>query len=449
MWKTITRLAQIRSLSTFSHNFATHKGLPYSDVEFVQKKQRYKQTEDFGRPEKRDFRNRRSSYQDRNGNSVYSESRHNSFDNIDDNSWEEGAENNNRYSNKQESHTSVYRNQEKGQYGEPREKRNANLSKIGVPGKWKVGAGFVKEADRLREIQDRCNGNFKKMANFTVKRDPGIRRQAKMLEEFSDPNIVLREEELDGEVDVVKFDKVYDKYQQDKHDLKELNKLRIVKQKYFKDTPEEKTLTWSDKEHIRFLHNSDPQQWTIEMIAEHFRIEPHVAKAVASAKWIPKKSKLQEEISSNSNEIYPSVYGKREQQTTERQSFGDKETVTWQEVAKDMGVRGDVVNRNESKSKPASVELEDAGVDKDLVLQYLSHGSPSKWASRKPNQMNVKFDDAEEVRQVTGKQIASQEHQETKQNREDGENIGDVYQKGDGFYTSEGELLYRVPNLSK
>ncbi|XP_032781603.2 neugrin [Daphnia magna] len=450
MWKVVTRLVQNRSLSTFSHNFSTHKGLPNSDTEFVQKKQRYKQTDDFGHPEKTHFRSRGSGYQDRNGNSAYSESRHNSFVNIVDNSWEESAGKNNRYSNKTDSHRSEYRDQGKGQYGEPRERGNANLSKIGVPGKWKVGAGFVRESDRLRDIQDRCRGNFKKMANFTIKREPGIRRQAKVLEEFSDPNIFPREEELDGEVDVVKLDKVYDKYQQNKQDIKELTKLRIVKQKYFKDTTEEKTLTWSDKEHIRFLHNSDPQQWTIEMIAEHFRIEPHVAKAVASAKWIPKKSKLQEEISSNSTEIYPPVNEKSEQQTAKRQSFEDKQIMTWHEVTKDMGVTCDAVSKNQSKSKPASVELEDVGVDKDLVLQYLSPGSPSKWASRKSSQTNVKLDEAEEVRQVIGKQIAPQQHLEIKQNTEDGEkNIGDVYQKGDAFFTSEGELLYRVPNLSK
>ncbi|KAI9555103.1 hypothetical protein GHT06_017618 [Daphnia sinensis] len=408
MWKVVTHLAQIRSLSTFSHNFSSHKGLPYSDTEYVQKKQRYKQTEDFGRPEKKHFRSRGSGYQDRNGNSANSESRHNSFSDIDDNSWEESAERNKRYSNNTDSYKPVYRYQEKGQYGEPRERGNANLSEIGVPGKWKVGAGFVKESDRLREIQDRCRGDFKKMAQYTIKRDPGVRRRAKALEEFSDPNLFPREEDLDGEVDVVKFDKVYDKYQQDKQDLKELNKLRIVKQKYFKDATEEKTLTWSDKEHIRFLHNSDPQQWTIEMIAEHFRIEPHVAKAVASAKWIPKKSKLHEEISSNSNEIYSPVNGTGEQQTAERQSFEDKQRVTWQEVAKDMGIKGNAESRNESNSKPASVELEDVGVDKNLVFQYLSRGSPSKWASPKPNQMNVKHDEAEEVRQVIEKQISPQ-----------------------------------------
>lgn len=408
MWKVLTRFAQTRSLSISSSKFYNHKESSFSDPEFVQKKQRYRQTDDFDHPEKKAFRNKGYNDRDRDGNSDYSQSRHTSFDATVEDAWGESPAKNNRYSSKRDSYSPRYRNEEREEYGEDSVHKNANLSEIGKPGKWKVGAGFVKESDRLREIQNKCRGNFNKMAKFTVKRDPGIRRQAKVLEEFSDPSAFSREEELDGEVDVMKLDKVYDKYQQGKRDIKEMTQLRIVKQKYFKDSAEEKTLTWSDKEHIRFLHNSDPQHWTIEMIAEHFRIEPHVAKAVASAKWIPKKSKLQEENSSNSSEISVPVHIESEHQTVKRQSSEDKQRMTWQEATKSMGLTHDAAINDDSKSKPALVEPEDVNADKDLVLQYLFHGSPSKWASQKPNRTNFNVDEIDGVQQVIENKTALQ-----------------------------------------
>ena len=58
-----------------------------------------------------------------------------------------------------------------------------------------------------------------------------------------------------------------------------MNKLKKVEKKYFPEEQELNLLTWSAKEQIRYLHHTDPQQWTPEHIAECFPISPEGAKA--------------------------------------------------------------------------------------------------------------------------------------------------------------------------
>ena len=415
MWNQIqksvfTRFFQFRSLTTSSHKCADYRGASFSNTDFERKKPKYgNKSDDFDYPKRntnsRDYNKVNGGYPQRSNS--HSESRHASFDANDEDVWEDQPAKHNRYSNKKDSYTSGYRNEEREEYGEDRRQGNANLSEIGKPSKWNVGRHFVKESERLREIQNQCRGDFKKMARFTVKRDPGMRRQVKAMGEFSNPNEFSREEDFDDEVNVMNLEKMYDETQSKKQDIKENIKMKIVKQKYFKDSVEEKTLSWSDKEHIRFLHNSDPQQWTFEMIAEHFRIEPHVAKAVATAKWIPKKPKSEETSLPSSSEMYPLANIAEEQEEITKpppspfksRLFKENQRVTLQELKKDMGVTEELI-KNDSESKAPKVvdfELEDVGVDKDLVLQYLSGKSPiSKWAPQESNQSELKI--AEEAR---------------------------------------------------
>ncbi|XP_046652466.1 neugrin-like isoform X2 [Daphnia pulicaria] len=461
MWKSVlTRLSQSRSLTTSSHNFTDYKGASFSNADFERKRQRYVKKDDFDYPKRndnsRDYKKNSDGYPQRyNSNSG---SRHTSFNADDEDSWEDRPAHKNRYSNNRDTYTSRFRSQEREDYGEERNQGNANLSEIGVPSKWKVGNHFVKESDRLREIQNKCRGDFKKMASFTVKRNPGIRRQVEALGEFANQNEFAREEDFDDEVNVNKFDKMYDEAQSKKQEIKELVKMKMVKQKYFKDAVEGKTLSWSDKEHIRFLHNSDPQQWTFEMIAEHFRIEPQVAKAIATAKWIPKKTKSEELNLSNPIEIHPLANVVEEQQEITRTSthpsksrmFKENQRVTLQELKKDMGVTEESIVKNNFKSTEIDLEPEDVSVDKDLVLQYLSSKSPPKWSSQESTHSERKVLDEADLKIVQfSEDRDSQQHSRILTKTENGENTDSIYQKGDSFYTADGELLYRVPNLSK
>lgn len=54
---------------------------------------------------------------------------------------------------------------------------------------------------------------------------------------------------------------------------------RIVKEKYFKENMPN-LLTWSEKEQIRHLASTEPDEWTPEKIAESFPVTVPVAKVL-------------------------------------------------------------------------------------------------------------------------------------------------------------------------
>ena len=381
MWKSVLgRVVHSRSIATTSHSFFNNKGPSFSDTEYVKEKPRYgRKRGEFS--ERNNFRDKYEKNTEGRGrrDMFDSEKRHVSFDSTRGGP-EYPTKNYDKY--KQE----FNKEPRERSNGFEDDRRNANLSPIGTPGKWKVGAGFVQEAEKLRS-KVRTQHDFAKALakNQKIKKDPGIRRQVRAVEEFSDPNKFPSEEELDEEVDVLKFDKLYDKSQQTKSQVREMVQLKMVQQKYFKEGNRENILSWSDKEHIRYLHNSDPQQWTFEMIAEQFRIDPQVAKAVATAKWIPKKPQKTEGIPINSEEIYPLENVNDENQINEppamkhSASSNSKKPLTWRELRASMGDPEDAVN-SAKHSEPARVEPEEL-VDKDMIFQYLSHGSPVKWAN--------------------------------------------------------------------
>lgn len=57
--------------------------------------------------------------------------------------------------------------------------------------------------------------------------------------------------------------------------MKEKEKLQIVYQKYFKKNMPN-FLTWNDREQIKFLHRTNPEEWTLEKLSESFPALPNV-----------------------------------------------------------------------------------------------------------------------------------------------------------------------------
>ncbi|CAB3244660.1 unnamed protein product [Arctia plantaginis] len=61
---------------------------------------------------------------------------------------------------------------------------------------------------------------------------------------------------------------------------------RIIKEKYFKENMPN-LLTWSEKEQIRHLASTEPDEWTPEKIAESFPVTVLVAKKLLKYPWKP------------------------------------------------------------------------------------------------------------------------------------------------------------------
>lgn len=72
---------------------------------------------------------------------------------------------------------------------------------------------------------------------------------------------------------------------------KEQVKFHMIKNKYFKEQKMPNFLTWSEKEQIRELHKSEPNDWTPERLAESFPAVEEVIVKILKSKWTPANMK--------------------------------------------------------------------------------------------------------------------------------------------------------------
>ncbi|KAJ8714604.1 hypothetical protein PYW07_002829 [Mythimna separata] len=118
--------------------------------------------------------------------------------------------------------------------------------------------------------------------------NPGLDRQIKA---FEAEGLRVKEENLEefveqSESDFYNVGEAYNEHHNEtligKYELRH----RIVKEKYFKENMPN-LLTWSEKEQIRHLASSQPDEWTPEKIAESFPITEPVVKKLLKFPWKP------------------------------------------------------------------------------------------------------------------------------------------------------------------
>lgn len=106
--------------------------------------------------------------------------------------------------------------------------------------------------------------------------DPGIGLRKKLLKNTSVDE--LENIDLEGlESDFMNVHLTHKDYQEELEARREQLKYFIVKEKYFKEKMPN-FLTYNDKLQIKYLHNTDPEQWTVERLSEAFPALPDVIK---------------------------------------------------------------------------------------------------------------------------------------------------------------------------
>ncbi|KAB0800764.1 hypothetical protein PPYR_06503 [Photinus pyralis] len=144
----------------------------------------------------------------------------------------------------------------------------------------------------VRSLLPNCNAIIvKEIRRNLPRRDPGIYHRRKLLENDNDDTSVdLGNYDYDLETDFTNVGSSYEDHLQDSNKEREILSKNIVKQKYFKEAATN-FLTWNDKEQIRYLHSTDPEEWSIEKLSEGFPALPHViAKLVKPQSWEKKSA---------------------------------------------------------------------------------------------------------------------------------------------------------------
>ncbi|XP_055550627.1 uncharacterized protein LOC129733084 [Wyeomyia smithii] len=140
----------------------------------------------------------------------------------------------------------------------------------------------------LRTILKLAYERQKTLARCYVRRvrNPGIDRRMNLL---NDDQLQTSAEELDHmeEADFSQVHKSHRQYEQEVEQYRERLQSWIVGNKYFK-TKQLNFLTWSEKEQIRYLHNFDSEEWSIDKLVESFPADRYTIVKIIKAKWFPR-----------------------------------------------------------------------------------------------------------------------------------------------------------------
>jgi neugrin len=123
--------------------------------------------------------------------------------------------------------------------------------------------------------------NFARQASRTP--NPGIKRRIK--QQTVDSNLTPDAFE-EAESDFSQVHLMHRQYGNETEEYKEKIKSLIVRNKYF-NVKFPNLLTWSEKEQIRFLHNSDKEEWTVARLADSFPADVFTIKKIIKSKWTP------------------------------------------------------------------------------------------------------------------------------------------------------------------
>lgn len=68
---------------------------------------------------------------------------------------------------------------------------------------------------------------------------------------------------------------------------------KTIKHKYFKvyEPAEENLLTWEMKEQLKYLHHTDPDEWTPEALSVAFPVSPNGVKKLLKSTWVPENER--------------------------------------------------------------------------------------------------------------------------------------------------------------
>ncbi|KAF2900049.1 hypothetical protein ILUMI_06133 [Ignelater luminosus] len=113
--------------------------------------------------------------------------------------------------------------------------------------------------------------------------DPGIQRRKEIVNDNQGLE-ELNDYDFDLEADFMSVGKSHQQHEEEQLLKLEQQKYHIVRQKYFKQKLPN-FLTWSDKEQIRYLHSTNPEEWTIEKLSEGFPALPDVIAKITKAAW--------------------------------------------------------------------------------------------------------------------------------------------------------------------
>ncbi|KAK1152707.1 neugrin-like [Acipenser oxyrinchus oxyrinchus] len=234
-------------------------------------------------------------------------------------------------------------------------------------------------------------------------------------------------------------------------------RLQRIRKEFQPPGPPERRLTWEAMEQIRYLRQESPEEWTVPQLAEGFDVSPDIIRRVLQSKFTPplerkrkqdarvlskiglkpvpsgvqRDSKLPE-LSSGQNAMLPAPRGMK---NTSSQA-GDVSLT----VRQDSAVRGGgLLTLAANFTMPSSAALqkaEDSGDSPALHSREIPKPEHSE------ERQGCSTEGGEEEEGWSGEVLTDQELERLAESTP--QRGVEVVRKGNEFYDSEGNFLYRI-----
>ncbi|XP_016923593.4 neugrin [Drosophila suzukii] len=126
------------------------------------------------------------------------------------------------------------------------------------------------------------------LARVPRRANPGLGYQLQQLQEHPERPSEASEDYADLESDFMGVQKTHRQYEKEQQQQRDRIRQFMIKHKYFRDAKLPNLLLHAEKEQMRLLHERDPEEWSVERLAESFPATPEIVQKVLRAKWRPR-----------------------------------------------------------------------------------------------------------------------------------------------------------------
>ncbi|KAH8267179.1 hypothetical protein KR026_001970 [Drosophila bipectinata] len=130
---------------------------------------------------------------------------------------------------------------------------------------------------------------FSLLARAPRRANPGLGYQLQQLQqEHPLKTNDAREDYADLESDFMDVQKTHRQHEQEIKQHRDRIRQYMIKHKYFRDAKLPNLLFHAEKEQIKLLHQRDPEEWSVERLAESFPATQEIVEKILRAKWRPR-----------------------------------------------------------------------------------------------------------------------------------------------------------------
>ncbi|XP_030239054.1 neugrin isoform X2 [Drosophila navojoa] len=122
------------------------------------------------------------------------------------------------------------------------------------------------------------------LARVPRRANPGMAYQ---LQDLQQNAAEVSEDYADNEADFMSSHQTHRQYEAQQQQHRDRVRQFMIKHKYFRDAKLPNFLLYAEKEQMRLLHDRDPEEWSVERLAESFPATPDIVQKVLRSKWRP------------------------------------------------------------------------------------------------------------------------------------------------------------------